>query len=73
VHWELKILQSGDRVLTYQIPFTGELPYDRLRGDVRGHRIVLLRGPHGFEKGKPRSSKVFVAELPRAGEKGAQP
>lgn len=65
VHWELKVLQSGARVLTYQIPLTGELPFDRLRGDVRGGRIVLLRAAHGFAKWGPPfpSSLVTVAEL----------
>ena len=71
VHWELEVLQSGARVLTYQIPLTGELPFDRLRGDVRGHRIVLLRGAHGFEKWGPpfRANLVAVAELPLAAER----
>jgi hypothetical protein len=75
VHWELKVLQAGDRVLSYQIPFTGTLPYDRLRGDVRDNRIVLLRSTHGFEPGKPyAAARVFVAQLPpRGGAKGVQP
>jgi hypothetical protein len=66
VHWEVKVLQSGARVLTYQVPFTGEVPYDRLRGDVRGNRIVLLRAAHGFDTWGPpfRASHVVVAELP---------
>jgi hypothetical protein len=75
VHWELKVLQSGARVLTYQIPFTGELPYDRLRGDVRDGRIVLLLGAHGFDPptGTPfRSTHVFVAELPRGAQEGRE-
>jgi|SRR5580693_3090845 hypothetical protein len=75
VHWELKILESGARVLTYQVPLVGELPYDRLRGDVRGDRIVFLRGAHGFDKWGPpfRANHVAVAELPfsfAAPEKG---
>src|SRR4029077_2324791 len=65
VHWELKVLQSGARVLTYQIPFTGELPYARLRGDVANRRIVLLLREHGFDHVGPpfRPAHVFVAEL----------
>jgi|HubBroStandDraft_3_1064219.scaffolds.fasta_scaffold40899_2 hypothetical protein len=75
VHWELEILRPGGGLLTYQIPFTGTLPYDRLRGDVRDHRIVLLRSTHGFERGKPfKVAKVFVAELPPPrSAKGDQP
>lgn len=65
VHWELKVLQSGPRVLTYQVPLTGNLPFDRLRGDARGGRIVLLRGAHGFAKWGPPFpvNLVAVAEL----------
>jgi hypothetical protein len=70
VHWQLTVLQSGTRVLTYTVPFTGELPYDRLRGDVQGSRVVLLRGAHGFDFTKKQpfaSSLVAVAELPSIG------
>lgn len=42
VHWTLKVLESGERVLTYLLPITGKAPYDRLRADVRGNRIVAL-------------------------------
>jgi hypothetical protein len=72
VHWELKVLQTGARVLTYRVPLTGELPYDRLRGDVWGNRIVLLRAAHGADKWGPpfRSSHVLIAELPGGQQKG---
>jgi len=75
VAWDLKVLQSGERVLSYQVPVSGELPYDRLRGDVRGNRIVLLRAAHGFDKLAPpyRANRIVVAELPQdAGKGGAQ-
>jgi hypothetical protein len=74
VHWELKVLQSGARVLTYQIPFTGELPYARLRGDVANRRIVLLLREHGFDHVGPpfRPAHVFVAELPPSIQEGGQ-
>jgi hypothetical protein len=65
LHWELKILQSGDRVLTFQIPVAGRLPFDRLHGDVRGDRLVLLQTWHGFERGTPpREGRIFLAQLP---------
>lgn len=75
VTWELKVLQSGDRVLSYAVPISGELPYDRLRGDVRGNRIVLLRAAQDFDKLAPpyRVSRIMIAELPQdAGKGGAQ-
>jgi hypothetical protein len=75
VTWELTVLQSGERVLTYQVPIAGELPYDRLRGDVRGNRIVFLRAAHGFDKLVPpyRINRIVVAELPQdAGKGGAK-
>ncbi len=66
VTWVLKVLRSNGTTESYQIPITGELPYDRLRGDVRGNRIVLLAGPHDSDIGKKstRSTHVYVAELP---------
>ncbi len=73
VHWELRVLQSGERVSTFQVPFTGEPPYERLRGDVRGDKIVLLRGAHGFDFSKKSpftSDLVTVAELPQVPAQG---
>jgi len=75
VTWDLTVLQSGERVLSYAVPIAGELPYDRLRGDVRRNRIVLLRAAHGFDKLAPpyRANRIVVAELPQdAGKGGAQ-
>jgi len=57
------------------VPIAGELPYDRLRGDVRGNRIVFLRAAHGFDKLAPpyRQNRIVVAELPQgAGSGGAK-
>jgi len=73
VAWELKVLQSGARVLTYEVPVSGELPYDRLRGDARGTRIVFLRAALDFDKLAPpyRANRIIVAELPRDAGKGA--
>jgi hypothetical protein len=77
VHWQVVVLQPAGH-LVYDVPFTGGLPYDRLRGDVQGDRIVLLLGPHEFDKveqGKPFAYKpthLYVAELPRILEAPAQ-
>jgi hypothetical protein len=62
VHWQLKVPQ-GLAILTYDLPLTGTPPYDRLHGDVRGDRIVLLRTgnpdkPYGL-------GHLWVAKLPR--------
>jgi hypothetical protein len=69
VHWQLVVLRAAGTVV-YDIPLTGTLPYDRLRGDVLGSRIVLLLGPHEFdkfEKDQPHAYKtthLYVTELP---------
>jgi hypothetical protein len=46
-HWELKVL-SRERVTTYSVPVVGRRPLDRLHGDVRDGRIVLLLSASGF-------------------------
>lgn len=77
VHWQLVVLRGASSAV-YDIPLTGSLPYDRLRGDVSGSRIVLLLGPHEFdkfEKDQPRAYKtthLYVAELPPFLEAPAQ-
>jgi hypothetical protein len=40
-HWTLKVLQAGG-IRTYAVPIVGRRPSDRLRGDVRDGKIVLL-------------------------------
>jgi hypothetical protein len=40
-HWTLKVLRAGG-VETYAVPIVGRRPSDRLRGDVRDGKIVLL-------------------------------
>jgi len=77
VHWQLVVLQGAGAVV-YDVPLTGTPPYDRLRGDVLGSRIVLLLGPHEFdkfEKGQPhvyKTTHLYVAELPRVLEPPVQ-
>jgi hypothetical protein len=69
VRWELKLL-AGARVLTYQVPITGDLPYDRLHGDVRGDRIVLLRAWYGRRHHEAfHAGRLYLAELPSAGRR----
>lgn len=43
VSWRLEVLRPAGAVTTYAIPLTSDVPADRLRGDIRGDRIVLLR------------------------------
>jgi len=69
VHWLLKVLESGSRVLTYDVPITGNLPYARLSGDVRNGRIVLLVSDHGHDPGSPQvPGHLVLAELPGSKE-----
>jgi len=63
VHWTLTVLH-GDQVTSYPVPVTGSLPFDRLRADVRGNRIVFLRTWFGFDRGQGlRPGRLYVAEL----------
>ncbi|HVR07024.1 MAG TPA: hypothetical protein VMW75_03185 [Thermoanaerobaculia bacterium] len=66
VQWVLKVLRPEGGIASYEVPFTGALPYERLRGDARGNRIVLLAAPHDFEvkKAERPSTHVYVAEIP---------
>jgi hypothetical protein len=41
VHWTLKVLQAGG-VTTYAVPVVSRRPSDRLHGDVRDGKVVLL-------------------------------
>jgi hypothetical protein len=68
VRWSLEILQSGNRVASYEIPISGTLPFERLRGDVRGDRIVLLISEHEMEKDRPQNpARLLLARLPGTG------
>jgi hypothetical protein len=70
VHWQLEVLQPA-ATLIYDVPLTGNTSYDRLRGDVRGDRIVLLRTAN---TDKPyQAGHLYVAELLPAVESGATP
>jgi len=68
LHWQLKVLQPA-ATLVFDVPLTGRAPYDRVRGDVRGDRIVLLLT--GNSNRPYRRGHLYVAELPRIGAPGA--
>lgn len=64
IRWDLMVLRK-DRVEKVEVPFVGETPWDRLRGDVRGRKIVLLRGAE-FLPGRGNEKKqdeVLIAEI----------
>lgn len=64
VHWELKVLEQS-RIATYEVPLTGQ-PFQRLHGDVRGSRIVLLlRSARTFTRNPvDHAGQLILAELP---------
>ncbi len=66
VSWALEILRP-EGVVTYSVPFASDNPFDRLRGDVRGDRVVLLRSAHlsYLSGGAESAGELIVAELPR--------
>jgi hypothetical protein len=67
VRWQLKLLRPGGTVVTYALPFTSKRLTDRLRADVRGGRMILLRYPHHrFSIDREPPAELIVAELPPA-------
>ncbi len=64
VRWDLKVL-SPKGVRTFRIPVAGAGPSDRLRGDVRNGKIVLLLFDSMPPMPEYRSpGRILVAELP---------
>jgi hypothetical protein len=63
--WILKVLQPQGITL-YRVPFSGRTPYERLHGDVRQGKIVLLRTLDSLTaSAKPETGgEILVAELP---------
>ena len=64
--WELKVL-TANRVRTYAVPVLGRRPLDRLRGDVRDGRIVLLLSASGFNLSPDpadHQGEILLAEAP---------
>lgn len=67
-HWALKVLRPNG-IDTYAVPVTGRRPFDRLRGDVRGGRILLLlsSSPNVWSQARADlASEVFLMELPNS-------
>lgn len=65
VRWHLRVLRPSG-VLVYEVPLAGDRPTDRLRGDVRNDRIVLLVSEHSFHKESRHSvGRLAVLEVPR--------
>jgi hypothetical protein len=65
-HWTLKVLLP-EGIETYQVPIVGRRPPDRLRGDVRNGKVVLLLSASGFPWSREPDNypaEVFVAEIP---------
>jgi hypothetical protein len=66
VHWALRLLRLNGEILTYALPFTGNDATDRLRGDVRGNRIVLLLAGSKTARELPDPpGKLYVIEAPQ--------
>ena len=66
VRWELKVLTPA-RVQSYAVPVLGRRPLDRLRGDVRNGKIVLLLSASGLGISANKADfvgEVYVAEMP---------
>ena len=66
VHWQLAVL-GATGIATFDLPFTSDRPFDRLRGDVQDGRIVLLRSAHTsfLPAGRDAPGEVVVTEVPR--------
>jgi hypothetical protein len=72
VHWTLKVLQT-DGIKTFAVPVVGRRSFDRLQGDVRDGRIVLLLSASGFPT-RPAAgdlpAEILLMELPVSRGKG---
>lgn len=66
--WVLKVLRP-DGITTYRVPVTSRRPFDRLRGDVRGDRILLLLSSSAkawSQAPADIASEVLLMELPHS-------
>jgi hypothetical protein len=71
-HWKLKVL-GNNGIKTYDVPIAGQRPGDRLHGDVRNGRIVLLLSDSGvFWSSKPANlpAEIFLMAAPTGREEG---
>lgn len=64
LHWDLTVLKSNG-IATYPLPLEGTRPTDRLHGDVRGGKIVLLMANGELWSQEPASftGRLIVGEL----------
>ena len=64
VHWDLTVLRS-DGIMTYPLPLEETRPTDRIHGDVRGGKIVLLMATGELWSQDPAdfTGRLIVAEL----------
>lgn len=71
--WDLRILHRNGNTTVYKIPFTGG-PEDRLSGDVRAGRVVLLRSSLHYFVHAPRGGEIVLLEMPTPGPRpGVKP
>lgn len=69
-HWTLQVLRP-EGVQSYAVPIVGRRAFDRLHGDVRNGRILLLLSHSGYPYSKAPadlSAELFLMELPNARE-----
>jgi hypothetical protein len=66
-HWTLKVLQP-EGIKTYAVPAVGRRPFDRLHGDVRNGRIILLLSSSGHpaRTAADLPAEILLMELPKA-------
>jgi hypothetical protein len=70
--WQLRVLKQSGGVVTYKVPLTGG-PEDRLAGDVRNGKIVVLRASWRIASPSPGGHKAEVVVLAAPGAKGTEP
>lgn len=61
--WELRVLRKTGNVSIYDVPLTGG-PEDRLSGDVRAGRIVLLKSSWHYFSSAGQSGEILLLETP---------
>lgn len=69
--WELRVLRPDGPATLYSLPISGG-PEDRLSGDVRGGRIVLLRSSWHYFRRAPRTGEILLLQAPGAGQVGSR-
>jgi hypothetical protein len=70
IHWELRVLRAAGGIVTYPVPLVGERPLDRLHGDVRGSKAVLLKSSLYYIAMTPREQTGEIAVIDVPGSMG---